>query len=145
MENKFRLSLIFLGMAYLPETEAQSKLETDIIGIWKSSKIYDIGAVIPDASKNKIELFQKKLLSSKFQFTTDHNFNFESSVTDMSIKNGHWKILGDNGMIVIQDWKDKDKERPVLMGITVLQKNSKTIFILEETFFAFEMVKISEK
>jgi hypothetical protein len=62
----------------------------------------------------------------------------------MAIKNGHWKILADNAEIIIQEWEDKDKPRSVLMSITVLQKDGKTIFMLEETFFAFEMIRISD-
>jgi len=143
MKERFGLIIVLLTLIFSADVKGQSKLEKHIVGRWKPSGIYDVGAVIPDASKQQIETMQKKLLDSKFQFKDDHNFSFESSFEEIAIKNGHWKILADNGKIVIQEWKDKDKEKPVLMGITVLLKNGKTIFMLEETFFAFEMVRIT--
>jgi hypothetical protein len=136
------LFIMLLISGHLSIVNAQSKLNSDIIGEWRAVKVYDIGAVIPDGSKKQIENFQTKFINSKFTFKADHNFSFDTPFTEMTINNGHWKILEDNGEVVIQEWKDKDKERPVLMGITVLVKDGKTIFMMEETFFAFEMEKV---
>ena len=145
MRNGRRLIIIILlTSAWSVDVTGQSKLEKDIVGVWKPSKIYDIGAVVPDAHKEQVKVMQEKLLDSKFEFKDDNNFSFESSFKEMAIKNGHWKILADNGEIIIQEWKDKDNPRSVLMSITVLQKDGKTIFMLEETFFAFEMIKTNE-
>jgi hypothetical protein len=138
------LVIILLTLVWSLDVTGQSKLEKDIVGVWKPSKVYDIGAVVPDTYKEQIKVMQEKLIDSKFEFKDDYNFSFESSFKEMAIKNGHWKILADNAEIIIQEWEDKDKPRSVLMSITVLQKDGKTIFMLEETFFAFEMIRISD-
>lgn len=140
--KRLGLFIILLISGHLTYVNAQSKLNSDIIGEWKAIKVYDMGAVIPDGSKKQIEIFQNRFLKSKFIFKADNNFSFDTPFKEMAISNGHWKILDDNGEVIIQEWKDKDKERPVLMGITVLIKDGKTIFMMEETFFAFEMEKI---
>jgi hypothetical protein len=144
MKNGRGLIIILLILVWSVDVKGQSKLEKDIVGVWKPSKIYDIGAVVPDTYKEQIKVMQEKLIDSKFEFKDDYNFSFESSIKEMAIKNGHWKILADNGEIIIQEWEDKDKPGSVLMSITVLQKDGKTIFMLEETFFAFEMIRIND-
>jgi hypothetical protein len=143
MKSRCGLIVILLTLVWPVDVTGQSKLEKDIVGVWKPSRIYDVGAVVPDAHKEKIKVVQEKLLDSRFEFKDDHKFSFDFFFHEMEIKNGHWKILPDNGEIIIQEWEDKDKPKSVLMSITVLQKDGKTIFMLEETFFAFEMLKIN--
>lgn len=140
--KRLGLLIILLTSGHLTYVNAQSKPNTDIIGEWKAVKVFDLGAVIPDGFKKQIEIFQTGFLKSKLIFKADHHFYFDTPFTEITINNGHWKILDFNGEVVIQEWKDKDKERSVLMGITVLIIDGKTIFMIEETFFAFEMEKI---
>ncbi|HEX8545624.1 MAG TPA: hypothetical protein VF691_01605 [Cytophagaceae bacterium] len=144
MKKFILLIFILITSVSIPELNAQSKLAKDIVGIWKPLKIYDLGAVVPEGSQKQIEEAQKRFFNSKFDFKADHNFSFNCGYKEVDFKDVHWKILPDNGQIVIQEWRDKDKEGPVLMGITVLKKDGKVIFMLEESFFAFEMKKVSE-
>jgi len=131
----FSLFILLFASGHLTDVNAQSKLNAFIVGEWKAVKVHDIGAVIPEASKKHIEVFQAGFLNSKFIFKSDHNFSFDTPFPEMAINNGHWKILDDNAEVIIQEWKDKDKARPVLMSITILIKEGMTIFMMEETFF----------
>lgn len=142
MMKTFSFFILLFAGGHLTDVTAQSKLNAHIVGEWKAVKVHDIGAVIPEASKKQIEVFQAGFLKSKFIFKSDHNFSFDTPHQEMAINNGHWKILNDNGQIIIQEWKDKDRARPVLMSITLLIKEGVTIFMMEEAFFAFEMEKI---
>ena len=139
--KKLGLITILLTTLIFTSVLAQSKLSNHIIGEWKAVKVYDIGAVIPDGSKKQIEAFQTKFINSKFQFNTDHTFSLNTPFTEMIVKNAKWKILSDNYEVIIYDATDKDKRGGNVMGITVLIKDGKTIFMIEETFLAFEMEK----
>ena len=43
--------------------------------------------------------------------------------------------------ILIQEWKDKETEKPVIMEISVMYQNGKIFFELTETPFVMEVKK----
>jgi hypothetical protein len=131
--------LWFLVVLPFSNLNAQTALEDDLIGTWRAVKIYDIGARIPEKSTPYIETVQKAFLQGKFRFEADQTFALDISFPEMAIKNGHWKIDEYTNEVIIQEWKDRELHKPILMSINVLTKNGKTIFVIEETFFAFEM------
>lgn len=136
----FKRTFILGFIIFITNINAQSKIEQDIIGQWKPKNVYDMGAIIQKKHIQKIEMLQKMLLNSKFIFKSDHSFVFESSFKEMNIKNGYWKVLKFNNKIVISELKNT---KSIMMEIDVLQKEGKTIFMLEEMFFAYEMEKIA--
>lgn len=144
---KYRLTkiLILLIIISVNNTKAQTDLKSHLVGQWTVKSEYDIGGQVPTDVQQQIKIVKDAFKKSKFHFKKDNSFSLDIEFQEISIKNGHWKILKDNNKVVIQEWKDKDKSGPILMGINVLLKDSKTIFMLEETFLAFEMTKISEE
>lgn len=144
---KYRLTtfLILLLIISIDNTNAQTDLRSHLIGKWTVKSEHDIGGQVPTDMQQQIKIVKDAFKKSKFHFRKDNSFSFDIEFQEISIKNGHWKILKDNNEVVIQEWKDKDKSGPILMGINVLLKDGKTIFMLEETFLAFEMTKVSEE
>jgi hypothetical protein len=87
--------LLILTLFTSFELHAQSKLEQDLVGLWKAVRVHDMGDVIPNLTKQQIEIMQTRLIGSRFHFKADHNFSFESSFKKMNLKDVHWKILPD--------------------------------------------------
>lgn len=135
------LQLLIFVFACKSQILGQSTLETEIIGTWHVTRPYDMGLILPDDKKKKLEEIQKLFLNSTFEIKKDHNFSLDCSVKEMKMRNKYWKLSAENSGVVVLEWKDKDQGKPLLMRITLLRKDEKYIFILEEMAFAFEMRK----
>lgn len=143
MKNTLKITLIVLLASISHLSYSQMDLEKHLIGQWSVKGNYDLGAPIPENAKKEIEMVQSMFAQSKFTFKTDHSFKLEVPVPDMALENGYWEVLKDNNDVIIKEWKDRNNSKSAIhMGLKVLIKNGKTIFLIEETFFAFEMQKI---
>ena len=120
---------------------AQALSEEDLVGDWTVVRIHEVSDEIPPGMKQEIEMMRNAFLTSKFHFELNKNFTYDFSLfnDEMRIAGEHWKLDSRTGNVIIQEWKDKDKEKPVLMGIKVLKQDGKTIFIVQEAFFALEV------
>ncbi len=133
-----------LIISFSIKISAQDNVKKEIIGIWKPVRPYDIGAVIPDEAKQLISQAREILLKTTFYFNADQKFTIESNNSDLSLKNGHWKLDPFSGEVIIQEWKNRKEDKPVFMSIRLLKRDAKLIFVIEEFFLAFEMSKIDQ-
>ena len=131
--------LIFLFITIGLQIRAQQFAENEIIGTWSVLKVQNLSDEIPNDKKKIMEMMKESFLKSKFIFNADHNFTFDFSFNEMRIKNGHWKYNPTNSSILIQDWKDKEKNNSFLMEIFIKKDGEKIIFQLAETMFSLEM------
>ena len=140
---KTKLSkLLFLFTIICFQVNAQDLTEAEIIGTWKVIKIgFMDNNPFPKDQKAKLESIKKAFLKSKFYFKEDKHFSFDIAFEDMEIKKGHWKINKSTKAFVIQEWKDKDTNKSLLMEITAKREGDKIFFLLSETFIALEMFR----
>ena len=138
-----RLLVFVTALLVFCELRAQTLSEEDLVGDWRVVQIHEISDKMPSEMRQEMEMMRNAFLTSKFQFKPNKNFTFDFSLFDgeIEITNEHWKLDRQTGNVIIQEWKDKDKEKPVLMGIEVLRQAGKTIFVLQETFFSLEVEK----
>ena len=137
MKKEILLLCLFLTIGL--QTKAQQFTENEIIGTWSVIKVQFLSDKIPNDKKQMIEMLKESFLKSKFIFKADHNFTFDFSYDEMRIENGHWKFNPTTGSILIQDWKDKDKNNTGLMEIIVKKNGDKIIFELSETMLSFDV------
>jgi hypothetical protein len=143
MKKTLGSTLIFILLLISEHAYSQVSLKEHLLGQWTVKGNYDLGATIPPDTKQEIEMMQAMFSKSKFNFQENHVFSLDFPRAEMTLKNGYWEILADNHDIIIKEWKDKDNANgPIFMGLKILIKDGKTIFIMEETFFAFEMQKL---
>lgn len=133
------LILSFLFTIIGLQTNAQQIAENEIVGTWTVSKVQILSGNISNDEKQAMEMLKDPFLKSKFVFKADHNFSFEFSIDEMRIRNGHWKYNPTNSSIIIQDWKDKDKDNSFLMVLFIKKLDEKIIFQIDETVFSLEM------
>ena len=137
MKKEILLLCLFLTIGL--QTKAQQFTENEIIGTWSVIKVQFLSDKIPNDKKQMIEMLKESFLKSKFIFKADHNFTFDFSYDEMRIENGHWKFNPTTGSILIQDWKDKDKNNTGLMEIIVKKNGDKIIFELSETMLSIDV------
>ncbi|MDD4970618.1 MAG: glycoside hydrolase family 43 C-terminal domain-containing protein [Paludibacter sp.] len=137
MKKGIILIILFLGIGL--QTKAQQFTENEIIGTWSVLKVQFLNDKIPNHKKQMIEMLKESFLKSKFIFKADHNFTFDFSFDEMRIKNGHWKYNPTTNTILIQDWKDKEKNHSGLMEIFVKKVGDKILFDISETMLSLEM------
>ncbi len=137
-----QISLLTLALNL--DASAQTFPEKEVIGTWIVNKFENQmkDSEIPPDQKEMMVKMEKAFLESKFIFQEDKKCFFEFSFEEMAVKNGHWKYDGNSGSIVIQEWKDKDKNGSILMGIQIMTKGDKIFFMVEETPFVLEVEKI---
>ncbi|HEY3388758.1 MAG TPA: hypothetical protein VGK38_04245 [Prolixibacteraceae bacterium] len=137
---KKTLGLFFFAVTFVIQLNGQTLNRTDIIGKWTVIKLNNF-TQLPDKRKQTMEMLRKAFLKSKFEFKADGNFSFDFELEDMKIKDGHWKYNDLTNSYIIQDWKDKDTAKSVLMEIFTKKENNRILFWLAESFFTLEMGK----
>jgi hypothetical protein len=141
MKRRLLLLIAFFALIAF-NVNAQNLNEKEIVGTWKVLNVRMLGnEKIPADKKGELAALKKAFLKSVFHFESDKNFSFDFDHPEMQIKKAHWKYKKSTGSYVIQEWKDKDEERSVLMFIVAKKENGKIIFLLEETPFELEMKK----
>ena len=140
MKSKI-LGLFFLILFISTKTNGQTLTETDLIGTWKVIEVHNLSDKMPKEEIATMEKLKKAFLKAKFIFKADKKFSFDIGFPDMKIANGHWKINKTNGTITIQEWKDKDSNKSVLMEILTKKNETQVKFLISETFFGLEMQK----
>lgn len=136
----FTLLLLFCLSNNL--VNAQELNETEIIGTWKVVKIQAItNTPFSPQEKAEFEMLKKSFLKSVFHFASNHNFSFDFDIPEMRIKNAYWKYGRSTRTYLIQDWKNKNTKKSLLMEITVKKEGDKVIFLVSESFFELEMRK----
>jgi hypothetical protein len=137
MKKGILLICMFLTIGI--QIKAQQFNENEIIGTWTVLKVQFLNDKISTEKKQMVEMLKESFLKSKFIFKADHNFTFDFSFEEMRIKNGHWKFNPTTNTILIQDWKDKEKNNSGLMEIVMKKVGEKIIFELSETMLSLEM------
>jgi hypothetical protein len=112
-----------------------------ILGKWRVVDVEYAQSKLSKEEKQKVEMIKGAFKRSHFEFKTNNMFSFDFEEKDMNIKNAHWKYDSKNASYIIQEWKDKDEVRSVLMEIAVKNKNGKIFFLLTETPFVLEVTK----
>ena len=131
--------LLILSLLVTLQINAQTFKENEIVGTWTVLKVQFLNDKISTEKKQMVEILKESFLKSKFIFKADHNFTFDFSFDEMRIKNGHWKFNPTTNTILIQDWKDKEKNNSGLMEIVMKKVGEKIIFELSETMLSLEM------
>jgi len=121
--------------------KGQTLTETDLIGTWKIVKVHNLSENMPKEEMATLERLKKAFLKAKFVFEADKNFSFDIGENELKINNGHWKINKINGTITIQEWKDKNNSKSILMEILTKRNGTQVKFFISETFFGLEMQK----
>ncbi len=132
-------TLLILSLLLTLKINAQTFKENEIVGTWTVLKVQFSNDKISNEKKQMVEMLKESFLKSKFIFKADYNFTFDFSFDEMRIKNGHWKFNPTTNTILIQDWKDKEKNNSVLMEIVMKKVGEKIIFELSETMLSLEM------
>jgi hypothetical protein len=139
--KKITLTLVFLVACLITARSQEIKKET-LIGKWKVVKVVThLEEVVPKESLSKIGEMEDAFLKSSFEFKADGNFNFNINLKDFSIKNAHWKFDAASNSVIVQEWKDKDKPKPMLLELNIQKVGDKIIFIPMETFTELEVKK----
>lgn len=116
--------------------------KSELIGKWRVlSAESTLGNLIPEEFKGTLDSLMKGIMIASFEFEENGKFNFTIGVKGLEILNAHWKIDSISNSIVVQEWADKDKEKSMLMEITIEKDHDKTYFLPIETFFKLEMKK----
>ena len=131
--------LLILSLLVTLQINAQTFKENEIVGTWTVLKVQFLNDKISTEKKQMVEILKESFLKSKFIFKADHNFTFDFSFDEMRIINGHWKFNPTTNTILIQDWKDKEKNNSGLMEIVMKKVGEKIIFELSETMLSLEM------
>ncbi|KAA5533501.1 hypothetical protein F0919_13245 [Taibaiella lutea] len=137
-ETFLLISIALLFM--LSKVNAQNP-DAEIIGKWKvvGMKVNSDG--LSKTEIQKTEVFKNSFLKSTFVFKSDKNFSFDIDIKDIEVKNGHWKYNSISKSYIIQEWKDKNNDRSVLIEIKVEREAGKIFFLLTETPFILEVQK----
>ncbi|MEQ8475297.1 hypothetical protein [Fulvivirga sp.] len=117
---------------------AQQVSEQELIGEWKPVKLVEIKGEIPNEMKEQINVMQNAFLKTIFVFRNENKFTFDFPFEEMRLTNGYWKLDSQTGNISIYE---EENEKSYFMGITASKKDGKMIFMMEETYFAFEVKK----
>lgn len=140
MRNAFIGLLLLLTFSF--KTKEQVISEKELVGSWKVLKIQTtLEDHIPQDQKANKDRFENALLQSKFYFEADKNFSFDISLEDLQIKKAHWKFDSSTNSIIIQEWKDINNDKFILMEVVVKKEGEKILFILSEAFTTLEMKK----
>jgi len=127
-QMKMRTLLCFL-MLFSAEIHliAQVNPEREIAGIWKVKKV------------------RKDLLGSTFQFSPDHYATFScAKQKKLSFQAANWIALGDPDKIIVQNWPVEGKPAAEIMKISVMKKDGKTVFVVND-LFELEMERVIVK
>jgi len=131
--------LVFIGF----NITAQVLTSNDIIGTWNVVKV-NVLEEMSDEDKLTMSMLEAAFLKSAFIFKEDENFSFDFEFEEMKLTNAHWKYNSQTESFDVQDWKDKDTSKRVLMGIKAERQGEKVLFFLPETFLVLEVEKIEE-
>lgn len=133
--------LIMMTLLFtLSQANAQNS-NIEITGKWKVVGIKINPAGLSKTEVQKAEVFGNSFLRSTFIFFFDKGFSFNVDDKDLEVENGHWKYNPTSKSYIVQEWKDKDEERAILMEIIAEKKADKTFFLITETPFILEVQK----
>lgn len=124
-------------------TYAQTITEKDIIGVWKVKTVKYLLKDIPKDRMQLAEKLRKEMEKSSYKFNKDHTFYFDCTIPEMSIFNkAHWKLGSKSNAIHIQEWKDKDKAKPLLNNLIIKTEEGKVFFIEADGALLVEVEKV---
>lgn len=139
-----KIKIFFSIILFTINVNAQQLNDTSIIGTWKVTQIL-FPKNANSEQKEQLKLLEQSFLNSNFIFKVDKHFDFNFDFNDMAIKNGHWKFDKKKEKIIIQEWKDRNTNKFLLMEINLVFEESKIYFALTETPFLLEMIKEETK
>lgn len=100
MKKIFTITISILILNY--EGISQNLTDKDIVGKWHVEKVAVMDEIPPERAemlKKMISEFEK----SSFEFLSNRNFNFDFSMLEMAVKNGHWKYDSVSKSFIIQE------------------------------------------
>ncbi|WP_321297258.1 hypothetical protein [Marinifilum fragile] len=135
------LTLLLLLISII--TFGENIEESDLIGTWKVINLTGDFPPMPSEQHKQIDLLKVAFRESTFEFNADHSFSLKIDFNDFSdmMKNVHWKFNKEKSNVLIQEWKDKESAKSILLEIIIEQRNGKIIFVLPESPFELEVVK----
>ncbi len=140
--RKITFILIVILHLFNTKSNAQSFTEKDLIGTWKVEKVQLLlTETLSEEESIRLKILESALLKSTFTFKSDHRFSFDIEISEMKIENDHWKIVPKTRIISIQEWKEKDKEKPVDMDIEINVDGENVTFIVADAMFLLNVKK----
>lgn len=136
--------LILIACLFLSVNLAHAQTMTDnnLAGKWYVRTAAISNLELSEEQKLLMNFLQQAMLKSSFEFKKDYNFSFNIEMGDMSMTNVHWKLNPKTQVVSIQEWKDKNEEKSLLMEIQIQQKDGKVFFKLaDEINFILEVYK----
>ncbi len=134
------MKLLFLLLFFpLINLNAQSISEQDLIGDWSATKLHPQSNNVPEEIMQQISVIHEAFLNSKFLFKENHLFSFDTPIDDLKKEKAFWDLNPQTGTIEVSDTEEKNS--PMLMEITVIKEDGKIFFMIEETFFTYEVKK----
>jgi hypothetical protein len=122
-------------------SQAQGVSSRDIIGRWKVVNVTIAAVETPDGSAQDVGPIKKAYLTSMFRFNADKHFSFDIDYQKMKIHDAHWKYDDKTKEYIIQDWKDKDTDKAVLMKLSTKKEGDKILFLISESPVLLEVKK----
>jgi len=136
------VGLLLMILLISPKTKGQTLTESNLVGTWKVVEVHNLANNMPKEQMAKLEKLKKAFLKSRFVFNSDKKFSFDIAIGGMKMINKHWKINNSNGTVTIQEWKDKDTNKSVLMEIIYKRNDNKVTFLISETFFELDVQRL---
>ncbi len=148
MHSVIRIYLSFIILVLLGfNTFCQNFTENELSGKWKVVNV--ITARIPKGKESEIEKQKGAFLKSMFRFDPDKNFVFsienesdDPELEKMEIYGAHWKLEPSSGIVIIEEWKEKDSDKFDLMEIKIKREGDKILFFISDTYFKLEVQKL---
>ncbi|TCC93948.1 hypothetical protein EZ428_04020 [Pedobacter frigiditerrae] len=123
------LFLLFLAVPAM----SQEAIENDLVGSWKVNDVQLLSIGTSNELITAAKVLSKSFLKAQFEFKVDKHFSFDCDDADMRIKNGHWKYNPKTKSIIIQEWRDRNMGKPILMEMFIKRDGNKFTFLLSET------------
>lgn len=129
------LIMIVALLSIAVSAKSQAVTESDLIGKWKVTNFKVLSDGISKQEAMAAEKLKKSFLQAHFEFKGNKRFSFDFEDADMKITNAHWKYNPQTKSALIQEWKDRNADKPVLMEIFIKREGDHLAFLLAETPF----------
>ncbi|MFA6151499.1 MAG: hypothetical protein WC716_09275 [Chitinophagaceae bacterium] len=141
-----KTTFILIVLLHLLNTisHAQNFSEKELIGTWKVLKVQLLLTDgLSEEESIRLKMLENALLKSTFTFKSDHRFSFDIEIKEMKIENDHWKMVPETRIVSVQEWKEKNKEKPVDMDIEITVDGENVKFIVADAMFLLDVKKNS--
>jgi hypothetical protein len=133
------LTQILLFLILTTPAISQNTIENNLVGKWQVSGIQFLSKGLSTEQISLEKTLKRTFLNAHFEFKADKHFSFDAMDSDWDIKNAHWKYNPKTNTVVVQEWKDRNVAKPILMEILVKPDGSKLVFLLDEAPLALQV------